>query len=989
MQTTKSWVTYAIRSLPKRSRLLVLGISLLSLTSLLCAYWATPTRSTTPTTQPLAYTALQANEAVYPPQTYAAHIPTSTLAITWGNILHDEIYIMAHASWPYTTDSSSYVQLYSRCETAVRPPAELAYSMAVALQTSLLDNDPSLKSEITSKTLLLIKSLAYRHISNNPDPNDRGRWGYDLAADDSRCLNSVDAPQGGKANMQSAWWAEMIGFAAWLNWSNPGTLAPQDKTNISNMVQYEANRYIQSFMRVGSYDPAARSWSNIWSPNILYLRDAKNNLPSYNSTFAEEDAWNIRILDLATSMMPNHNNWEIWNAKATELSLAALSRPADISDATYIAGRPLSAWLNGSNIEDDGTLYDHDIIYPNYMGAIIHSMHSPLIAAFAAMPSSLARLHNVDLVYNALVNKTFSSPPYNPPGGTIYRPTTFITSTISTTSPTSITPPAQPSSGIYYPQDLPHGESLIYKHDLFAQIDTEVAALGLDTYNNHNNYAPYWASLHIEGVYRPSATDQVGASLRGSVLGDFDLPKAADAYLTLWLRSQTTDPSASPPLSDLPLPWRDADLLPGTSEPPSPTGHALYSHDEFSLTAGKNPSIPHIVYRSWSGDADFIAHISGTSTSATSGIFIRESLNANEPYLQLSIDTTAGNSILAYQTSPTSLITQQADTKDSWLKLSRRGNVFTAYTAPDSGTLNWQSVGSLSLPMASRVYMGMFVTGTNARSTFDSLSINRSYSELTPALIIVGNPGSLGPQPDTSLWQAQGDGTRLDAPWLEYDLGSIHLISSIGITWADNATKSYTFEVLASTDEPESGRRWDRLYAGTGTSGISTEEMFHFMPVAARYIRILGRGNSVDDWNRIQTLKIYGSSLQQLLPASNTSDNVLSSSLDNDLSTKWSSVISSSSPAQLQIDFGSSHKLNTIAIAWANGNHAKYSFRLEQSADNKTWSTLYESASSGTTQLPELYSFSQSTARWVRLTCTNSTEHNTCAVTELGAFSVP
>ena len=58
------------------------------------------------------------------------------------------------------------------------------------------------------------------------------------------------------------------------------------------------------------------------------------SLNAYNSTFAEEDAWNVRILDLAMAMMPDHNNWEIWNSKATELALASLSRPSDNAATT-------------------------------------------------------------------------------------------------------------------------------------------------------------------------------------------------------------------------------------------------------------------------------------------------------------------------------------------------------------------------------------------------------------------------------------------------------------------------------------------------------------------------------------------------------------------------------------------------------------------------------------------------------------------------------
>jgi regulation of enolase protein 1 (concanavalin A-like superfamily) len=59
-----------------------------------------------------------------------------------------------------------------------------------------------------------------------------------------------------------------------------------------------------------------------------------------------------------------------------------------------------------------------------------------------------------------------------------------------------------------------------------------------------------------------------------------------------------------------------------------------------------------------------------------------------------------------------------------WVKLTRSGNIFSAYTSPD-GT-SWTLVGSDTIAMASTIYVGLATTshvdGTVATTTFTNVS---------------------------------------------------------------------------------------------------------------------------------------------------------------------------------------------------------------------------------------------------------------------------
>jgi hypothetical protein len=278
-------------------------------------------------------------------------------------------------------------------EYHVRGPAMEAYALAIALKTGSYQPTVTGVPLATAQAdaVKLVKSLADNHLANS-----LSGWGL---------------------VWESPLWSAQAATAAWLLWDK---LDVPTRTAVTKMVLDEANVF--NNYQVPYYQAP--------DGTILFPGDTK----------AEEDSWDSMILQVALAMMPTSSLAPTWAKKNVELLLAAYSRPQDDSNSTVINGQPLSTWLNGSNINPDGTLVNHGIIHPDYMATIVQNLTAPLVAGLAGQAAPVASLHNADVVYGALTNVNFTAPPWRAPGGTIYVPN---------------------SASLYYPQSDDWGTSRI------------------------------------------------------------------------------------------------------------------------------------------------------------------------------------------------------------------------------------------------------------------------------------------------------------------------------------------------------------------------------------------------------------------------------------------------------------------------------------------------------------------------------------------------
>jgi len=115
----------------------------------------------------------------------------------------------------------------------------------------------------------------------------------------------------------------------------------------------------------------------------------------------------------------------------------------------------------------------------------------------------------------------------------------------------------------------------------------------------------------------------------------------------------------------------------------------------------------------------------------------------------------------------------------------------------------------------------------------------------------------------STRWSANGDGQ-----WIQFCLGSSSTVSGVQIAFYNGNTRSSKFDILTGTD----GQNWTTAASGLQSSGTSTNlETFTFSSRTAKYVRIVGHGNSVNTWNSYTEVKIQTASSAAALSSTETS----------------------------------------------------------------------------------------------------------------------
>ena len=127
------------------------------------------------------------------------------------------------------------------------------------------------------------------------------------------------------------------------------------------------------------------------------------------------------------------------------------------------------------------------------------------------------------------------------------------------------------------------------------------------------------------------------------------------------------------------------------------------------------------------------------------------------------------------------------------------------------------------------------------------------------ALDIVAVEASVEPNDNTkehtidkkmgTRWSVHGKGN-----WLQYDLGKAKTVSSVSVAWYSGISRAYYFTVEVSKD----GVSWSEAYSGESTKTTNEQEHYRFKPVKARYVKLIGQGNSNNAWNNITEFAAWG-----------------------------------------------------------------------------------------------------------------------------------
>lgn len=215
-------------------------------------------------------------------------------------------------------------------------------------------------------------------------------------------------------------------------------------------------------------------------------------------------------------------------------------------------------------------------------------------------------------------------------------------------------------------------------------------------------------------------------------------------------------------------------------------------------------------------------------------------------------------------------------------------------------------------------------------------------------------------------WSASGDGQ-----WIQYDLGSNKKVSYVKISFLNGDTRTSSFDIQTSTDNVS----FTTVSANVTSSLTTGLQTFDFADVdPARYVRIVGHGNSVNAWNSYTEVEIFGDTSSNVskftipgtsVTASADDGNVPANTVDGNASTRWSA---SGDGQWIKYDLGSNKKVAHIKISFLNGDTRTSTFDIQTSTDNVNFSTVSANVTSSLSASLQTFDFPDvDPARYVRL----------------------
>jgi hypothetical protein len=253
---------------------------------------------------------------------------------------------------------------------------------------------------------------------------------------------------------QSAQWASKIAVSGWLLWDY---LDPDDRMSVCNMIEYEANRFIDLTA------PAANANYKI-------------------NTHAEENGWDATGIQTACAMLLHHANRQSWINKLYEYRLTALATPDDLSNNKWIAGLKTKEWITGYNMDVYGALGNHKAYpHPDYMAAPLrHTIEGAIFFKLAGLEIPEVNRFNCDLIYRNFCTHIWND------STTIY----------------------QMDGSIYWPIDIE--EDRRFEFITFGILDLGAQFLGYD--RDLHPAGDFWEEKHTKKALEMKLTSFIAAS---------------------------------------------------------------------------------------------------------------------------------------------------------------------------------------------------------------------------------------------------------------------------------------------------------------------------------------------------------------------------------------------------------------------------------------------------------------------------------------------
>jgi regulation of enolase protein 1 (concanavalin A-like superfamily) len=203
-------------------------------------------------------------------------------------------------------------------------------------------------------------------------------------------------------------------------------------------------------------------------------------------------------------------------------------------------------------------------------------------------------------------------------------------------------------------------------------------------------------------------------------------------YVGLAVTSHTTSTSTTAAVSSvsvtssggqstaLPPGWTQQDVGSVTI-----AGNGTYTDGTYQITASGadiwgTADAFHYVYRQLIGDGSIVAHLASLTAAhawSKAGVMIRASLSPDSAHAFMLVSAGKG-SALQYRPSAgaeSQSVSGPFVAPPQWVRLDRAGDTLTAYQSANGA--NWNEVGSVTVPLADTVFVGLAVTSHNTTAS--------------------------------------------------------------------------------------------------------------------------------------------------------------------------------------------------------------------------------------------------------------------------------
>jgi len=196
---------------------------------------------------------------------------------------------------------------------------------------------------------------------------------------------------------------------------------------------------------------------------------------------------------------------------------------------------------------------------------------------------------------------------------------------------------------------------------------------------------------------------------------------------------------------------------------PCAQGSAVMNNGSVEIIAGgddiyNNQDQFHMVYKKWKGDGQIIAKVVDYYESkpwAKIGVMMRENLTPGSKHVSMGILPIKG--YLLWNRSVTNDIStpsiyQNETIAPYWVRLTRKGNRFTGYVAPDGKT--WKAADAKDISMDSTLFVGLCVSSnagcTPTKALFDSILIDTNKPTSVDGIYLSDSDFEIFPNPLSS-----------------------------------------------------------------------------------------------------------------------------------------------------------------------------------------------------------------------------------------------